>query len=150
MQARETGIGGHIDCSMLGSLIGVAALQTSQYFGTGKAPEALGSAHPRNAPYRSFEASDDYFIIAAGNDKLWCKVADAVGKPELAKDPRFETQFLRAQNQDDLISTGHRQNWANIPMMFFGIGLVRSAGHERKYQALPLRRYHDGDTQPSR
>lgn len=104
MQARTTGMGGHIDCSMLGSLIGVAALQTSQYFGTGTAPEALGSAHPRNAPYRSFEASDDYFIIAAGNDKLWGEVADAVGKPELANDPRFETQFLRAQNQDELLN----------------------------------------------
>ena len=104
MQARTTGVGGHIDCSMLGSLIGVAALQTSQYFGTGAAPEALGSAHPRNAPYRSFAASDGYFIIAAGNDKLWGEVAEAIGKPELTNDPRFETQSLRAQNQDELLS----------------------------------------------
>ena len=104
MQARTTGVGGHIDCSMLGSLIGVAALQTSQYFGTGAAPEALGSAHPRNAPYRSFAASDGYFIIAAGNDKLWGEVAEAIGKPELTNDPRFDTQSLRAQNQDELLS----------------------------------------------
>ncbi len=100
MQARSTGVGGHIDCSMLGSLLGVAALQTSQYFGTGEAPEALGSAHPRNAPYRAFQASDAPFIIAAGNDKLWEQVAHAVGMPELAQDPRFETQLQRAVNQD--------------------------------------------------
>ncbi|MEP1197921.1 CaiB/BaiF CoA transferase family protein [Tateyamaria sp.] len=102
MQARETGQGGHIDCSMLGSLLGVAALQTSQYFGTGEAPEALGSAHPRNAPYRAFQASDAPFIIAAGNDKLWEQVAHAVGLSHLIEDPRFATQLLRAENQDGL------------------------------------------------
>ncbi|MEP1352454.1 MAG: CaiB/BaiF CoA-transferase family protein [Tateyamaria sp.] len=102
MQARETGQGGHIDCSMLGSLLGVAALQTSQYFGTGEAPEALGSAHPRNAPYRAFQASDAPFIIAAGNDKLWEQVAHAVGLSHLIEDPRFATQLWRAENQDGL------------------------------------------------
>lgn len=99
MQARQTGEGGYIDCSMLGSLLGVAALQTSEFFGTGNAPLPLGSAHPRNAPYQAFQAGDDYFIIAAGNDRLWAEVADAVGMPELAKDERFETQMLRAKNQ---------------------------------------------------
>jgi crotonobetainyl-CoA:carnitine CoA-transferase CaiB-like acyl-CoA transferase len=103
MQARETGQGSHIDCSMLGALIGVAALQTSEYFGTGRRPQALGSAHPRNAPYRAFAASDTHFIIAAGNDRLWREVAEAAGLPELAQDPRFATQSLRAQNQEALL-----------------------------------------------
>lgn len=103
MRRRETGMGGYIDCSMLGSLIGIAALQTSEYFGTGKAPRRLGSAHPRNAPYRAFKASDDYFVIAAGNDKLWRSVCDSVGKPDLADDPRFLTQALRARNQAELL-----------------------------------------------
>lgn len=98
-EARETGIGKHIDCSMLGAMIGVAALQTSEYFGTGRPPRKLGSAHPRNAPYQAFKASDDYFIIAAGNDRLWYEVADAVGMNELADDPRFRTQLDRAKNQ---------------------------------------------------
>lgn len=100
LEARQTGRGGHIDCSMMGGLIGMAALQTSEYFGTGRTPQPLGSAHPRNAPYRAFKGSDDHFIIAAGNDKLWAEVAESVGKPELAKDPRFLTQNLRAQNQE--------------------------------------------------
>jgi succinate---hydroxymethylglutarate CoA-transferase len=99
MQARETGRGAHIDCSMLGALIGVAALQTSEYFGTGKAPQALGSAHPRNAPYQAFPASDEHFVIAAGNDRLWGQVCEAVGLPDLRHDPRFANQGLRAKNQ---------------------------------------------------
>jgi crotonobetainyl-CoA:carnitine CoA-transferase CaiB-like acyl-CoA transferase len=103
MEARRGGSGSYIDCSMLGSLIGVAALQTSEYFGTGKAPRALGSAHPRNAPYQAFRASDDYFIIAAGNDRLWQQVCEAVGQPQLAQDARFATQTLRAENQLELV-----------------------------------------------
>src|SRR5690606_1423172 len=102
MRARETGEGAYIDCSMLGSLVGVAALQTSEFFGTGRDGRRLGSAHPRNAPYQAYRASDDYFVIAAGNNELWKQVAEAVGLPELTEDPRFKTQLDRAQNQEAL------------------------------------------------
>jgi succinate--hydroxymethylglutarate CoA-transferase len=98
MRAREIGEGAYIDCSMLGSLLGVAALQTSEYFGTGKPGARIGSAHPRNAPYQAYRAQDDYFIIAAGNDALWREVAEAVGLPELVVDPRFDSQLRRAQS----------------------------------------------------
>ena len=104
VRAGETGRGAHIDCSMLGSLIGVAALQTSEYFGTGKAPRPFGSAHPRNAPYQAFRASDAHFIIAAGNDRLFAEVCAAVGQPGLAEDPRFTSQPLRAEHQAALVA----------------------------------------------
>ncbi len=65
------GAGAHIDASMLGCSLGMAALQTSEFFGTGRDPKKLGSAHPRNAPYQAFKAGDGYFVIAAGNNKLW-------------------------------------------------------------------------------
>ncbi|MGQ9364703.1 CaiB/BaiF CoA transferase family protein [Azospirillum sp. ST 5-10] len=100
----RSGEGAVIDCSMLGSLIGVAALQTSEFFGTGTTPRALGSAHPRNAPYQAFPAADRPFVIAAGNGKLWREVCEAVGLPELADDPRFATQALRARNQKELVA----------------------------------------------
>jgi succinate---hydroxymethylglutarate CoA-transferase len=102
LRARQTGIGAEIDCSMLGAMLGVSALQTSEFFGTGRAPAALGSAHPRNAPYQAFRSRDGYFVIAAGNDALWSQVAEAVGQPELALDPRFLTQADRARHQDQL------------------------------------------------
>jgi crotonobetainyl-CoA:carnitine CoA-transferase CaiB-like acyl-CoA transferase len=105
MRARETGEGAHIDCSMLGALLGIAALQTSEYFGTGRQAPKLGSAHPRNAPYQAFRASDDWFVIAAGNDRLWAEVAEAVGLPELVADPRYRTQVDRARNQAALADT---------------------------------------------
>jgi succinate--hydroxymethylglutarate CoA-transferase len=102
MRAREKGEDSFIDCSMLGALLGVAALQTSEYFGTGQSRRRIASAHPRNAPYQAYRASDDYFIIAAGNDALWRQVAEAVGLPDLPRDPRFRTQPDRARKQEAL------------------------------------------------
>lgn len=102
MHARQTGQGTHIDCSMLGSLLGIAALQTSEYFGTNVAPRRLGSAHPRNAPYQGFDASDRPFTVAAGNNKLWRDLCEIVGLPQLADDRRFLDQSLRARNQVEL------------------------------------------------
>jgi crotonobetainyl-CoA:carnitine CoA-transferase CaiB-like acyl-CoA transferase len=104
IRRNQTGEGGHIDCSMLGSLIGVATLQTSEFFGTGRTPRRLGSAHPRAAPYRAFRAADEYFVVAAGNDKLWRSVCEVVGAPELTQDERFKTLALRAKNQDALFA----------------------------------------------
>lgn len=99
MEAQRTGHGGHVDVSMQGVTLSVSALQTSQYFGTGVDPEALGSAHPRNAPYQAFKAADGYFVMAAGNDKLWATVCNIVSRPDLLDDPRFTRQIDRAENQ---------------------------------------------------
>lgn len=93
------GQGAHIDASMLGCSLGMAALQTSEYFGTGRDPRKLGSAHPRNAPYQAFKAADGHFVIAAGNDKLWQSVTEVVGRPDLFADERFATTQSRAANQ---------------------------------------------------
>ena len=98
-QVRSGGRGAHIDIPMFGCTLGIAALQTSEYFGSGRNPRKLGSAHPRNAPYQAFRASDGYFTIAASAQKPWLAVCDAVGLPDLAQDPRFKSSKDRAANQ---------------------------------------------------
>ena len=94
--------GAHIDVPMFGCTLGIAALQTSEYFGNGRSPSKLGSAHPRNAPYQAFQAGDGFFAIAAGNHKLWLEVCRVVGLPELATDARFVSTTDRARNQGTL------------------------------------------------
>ena len=102
LKVKQDGKGSYIDCSMLGSVLGISALQTSEYYGKGEPPKRLGTAHPRNAPYQAFESSDKPFVIAAGNDKLWYQVCEATNQRELYEDPRFVTQTLRAKNQKAL------------------------------------------------
>lgn len=96
---RTGGAGGHIDVPMFGATLAIAALQTSEYFGTGTNPRKLGSAHPRNAPYQAFRARDGWFVIAAGNNKLWSMVCEVAAVAQLLNDPRFATPTLRATNQ---------------------------------------------------
>lgn len=98
-RVQQGGTGEHIDVPMLGATLAVAALQTSEHFGTGRDPARLGSAHPRNAPYQAFRAKDDYFAMAAGNDALWRAACGVAGLPALADDPRFASTTLRARNQ---------------------------------------------------
>ncbi len=99
VHVRSGGCGAHIDIPMFGCTLGIAALQTSEYFGNGLSPVKLGSAHPRNAPYQAFQAQDGYFAIAAGNHKLWLDVLRVVGMPQLAEDARFVSTTDRARNQ---------------------------------------------------
>lgn len=99
VHVRSGGRGAHIDIPMFGCTLGIAALQTSEYFGNGRSPVKLGSAHPRNAPYQAFRAQDGHFAIAAGNHKLWLDVLGVVAMPELAGDARFVSTTDRARNQ---------------------------------------------------
>lgn len=99
----QHGQGTHIDVPMLGATLGIAALQTSEYFGSGRDPVKLGSAHPRNAPYQVFRSGDGYFGMAAGNNALWKSVCQTVGREDLLGDERFVTPTTRAANQRALL-----------------------------------------------
>lgn len=100
--AESSGTGTHIDVSMLGATLGISALQTSQFFGTGADPVKLGSAHPRNAPYQVFRCKEGYFGMAAGNDSLWKAVCAAIERDDLYQDARFIDTTSRAANQHEL------------------------------------------------
>lgn len=101
-EVDKTGKGAHIDASMLGASIGIAALQTSEFFGTGGSAPRMGSRHPRNAPYQAFRAKDGYFAMAAGNDKLYHDVCELVGREDLRDREEYKTTALRAKNQTEL------------------------------------------------
>src|SRR4051794_22300050 len=101
-QVGRTGRSVRVDVPMLDCLLGISALQTSEYWGTGREPARLGTAHPRNAPYQGFSAADGDFTVAAGNDRLWAAVAEVTGVPGLVEDPRFARQPDRVAHQVEL------------------------------------------------
>lgn len=102
-RAEKTGEPGHVDVSMFSCMLSLANLQTSEFWGAGTLPKRLGSRHPKAAPYQAFLGSDEkWFILAAGSDRLWHKVCDVIGAPELVNDPRFNIPGARAENQVEL------------------------------------------------
>jgi succinate---hydroxymethylglutarate CoA-transferase len=101
--AEQTGKGCQVDVSMLSCVLAMSGLQTSELWGTGVPPRRRGSAHPQNAPYQAFQGADGkWFIVAAGNNRLWEKVCDVIDSPALADDARFTLHHERSRNQGEL------------------------------------------------
>ncbi len=104
LQARTlTGRGQHLDISLFDSQLGWLANVASNYLISGNLPKRHGNAHPNIAPYQSFQASDDWFAIAVGNDKQFEGLCRVIGKSEWVGDPRFTKNSGRVENRDELI-----------------------------------------------
>lgn len=99
---RGGAAGRHIDVPMLGTTLAIAALQTSEYFGNGRDPVKLGSAHPRNAPYQAFRCKGGEVVLAAGTDELFRRTCACLGLADAASDARFASTDLRARHQAEL------------------------------------------------
>src|SRR5919112_246547 len=87
----KTGEGQFVDTSLFEAALVQTYWQSAIALATGEAPQAMGSAHPLNAPYQSFEAQDGWIVIGGANQRNWLRTLDAIGAPELAEDPRFRT-----------------------------------------------------------
>lgn len=105
LYARErTGVGQHIDISLLETQVAWLANVASAYLTTGEDPARHGNAHPTIVPYQTFRARDAEFALGVGNDTQWVRLCDAIGLPELARDARFRTNPDRVANREALIS----------------------------------------------
>lgn len=113
MESRETGLGQHLDISLLDVQIASLANQAMNYLVAGKSPGRLGNAHPNIVPYQDFRTRDGYMILAVGNDAQFKRFCGACEHPEWAADPRFSTNSARIAHRDALIAdiagamTGH-------------------------------------------
>jgi CoA:oxalate CoA-transferase len=116
-----TGEATKVDIGMFDCQLALLENAMLRYFVSGKPPGPLGARHPTITPFEAFDAADGYIIIAAGNDSLYVKLCDALGRPELAKDPRYLTNDLRNQNVDALkteletvLKTQPVEHWSKI------------------------------------
>ncbi|PCD03419.1 CoA transferase [Sphingomonas spermidinifaciens] len=115
---QTSGKGQYIDASLLEAAMGLSIWETTELWGTGKAPTPIGSANRMSAPYQAVEASDGWFVIGAANQGLWLTFLQVIGRPELQDDPRYSTNAARVQNRLELIDdlaptfrTRTKQDW---------------------------------------
>ena len=99
---QKTGKGMFIDVSMLDCQIAILENAIARYLSKNEIPKPMGSRHPSIAPFEAFKTKDSYVIIAAGNDKLYEKLCDALNLKELVNYGRFKTNSLRSENMDIL------------------------------------------------
>jgi CoA:oxalate CoA-transferase len=99
---QSTGAGMKIDVSMLDGQIAILESAIMRYVTTGQAPGPLGNRHPSISPFEPFATADRPLIIAVGNDTLFCRLAQALGKPEWTADARFASNRDRNRNVEAL------------------------------------------------
>lgn len=100
---QHSGVGQMVDASLFESVLGLAIWEAAEYFGTGRIPQASGSANRMSAPYQAVRAADGYFVLGAANQKLWLQLCQVLGRPDLRDDPRFGSNTKRLQNRTALI-----------------------------------------------
>ena len=98
----KTGKGMYIDVSMLDCQIAILENAIARYLSKNEIPKPMGSRHPSIAPFEAFKTNDSYIIIAAGNDKLFEKLCNALELDNLIKDEKFKSNLSRSENMDNL------------------------------------------------
>ena len=96
------GRGARVDIAMLDSVVSILENALARYQATGIEPAPLGSRHPSITPFETFRTADGRIVIAAGNDRLFRRLCDVLGAPELASDPRFAGNAERTEHRDAL------------------------------------------------
>jgi|TARA_R110002072_G_scaffold302207_1_gene484327 crotonobetainyl-CoA:carnitine CoA-transferase CaiB-like acyl-CoA transferase len=102
-ERERSGLGQHVDLSLLDVTAASLANQATNYLVGGLNPARLGNAHPNIVPYQSFVAADGHLIVAVGNDVQFARFVEVLGLPELARDERFASNRARVQYREQLI-----------------------------------------------
>lgn len=104
VDVARTGTPHVVDISMLDSMIGMLGYLAGSHFMTGKEPQRFGNGHPSIVPYGAYSASDGYVVIAVLTERFWPKLCDALDRPDLATDSRFDSNAKRIEARE-LIET---------------------------------------------
>jgi crotonobetainyl-CoA:carnitine CoA-transferase CaiB-like acyl-CoA transferase len=101
--ARErSGRGQKVDISMLDATVQVLTYQATAHLIARESPRRMGNRHPSICPYQTFEAQDGHFNLACGNDALFRKLCEILGRGDLLEDPGYRTNGLRVKHRETL------------------------------------------------
>ena len=98
-----TGKGTIVDASLFETGLAWMKGHYVSFLSSGQMPERHRTGSNRVVPFEAFETSTGPIIVAAGNDRLFVKLAKALGHPEWPGDPRFATNGARVAHKDALI-----------------------------------------------
>jgi CoA:oxalate CoA-transferase len=102
LHRERTGEATKVDIGMFDCQLALLENAVMRYTVTGQVPGPLGARHPSITPFEAFATADGAMIVAAGNDGLYQKLCNALGRADLAAAPEYKTNDLRNQNQAKL------------------------------------------------
>jgi CoA:oxalate CoA-transferase len=125
-QARRTGIGQHVDVSMLGALTALIAGEAYEAMEKCGAPVRTGQTVQRLAPFGIYPVKDGYIAICAYTDIFAHRLFEVMGRTDLAADERFGTRDMRVRHYRELDALiGH---WSSSEPASEAIAKLNSVG----------------------
>ena len=127
---ERTGEGSIVDCSLLATAMWQVSplVVASKLFGFSKIPSGDRRYAP-NPLVNAYRTKDGRFlnIILLQGDKFWAELCEKVGRPELADDPRFANNEVRAENKvacvealDEAFGAHDLEHWKRVLDDFSG------------------------------
>ncbi|MDB5904839.1 MAG: acyl-CoA transferase [Betaproteobacteria bacterium] len=120
-ERSRSGRGHAIDISMIDSMTRFMSPRIVPYLGSGEVPKRTGARDSVIAVYQVFETSDDPITLGLGNDAIWKRFWEAVGRPELGGDARYATNADRRAAREDIVAeiqsvlaTRSRDEWLKL------------------------------------
>jgi crotonobetainyl-CoA:carnitine CoA-transferase CaiB-like acyl-CoA transferase len=105
IERSRSGLGQHIDMSLLDVMVGVLANQALNYLVSGVSPKRMGNSHPNVVPYQVFPTADGHVVIAVGTDAQFLRLCEILDLPELAADQRFQSNAGRVTARAELVAS---------------------------------------------
>lgn len=99
---ERTGEGEYIDVSMLDGMLSWLTVRAGYTFATDEPYPRLGNKLDEFVPYGVFQTADSYLAVVVVGDHHWTNLCEAINRPELADDNRFQTADSRRENRDEL------------------------------------------------
>ena len=98
-QRESTGTGQHLDLAMYDSLISVMESVGMRALYDDTPPTRIGNDHGLSAPFSTYATKDGDVVIAITTNRLFERLSNALGMPELATDHRFAEPVARSENR---------------------------------------------------
>lgn len=115
----QTGKGCVVNTSLFETALMWMSTHVAAYTASGQLPQRQGTGHPSLTPYQAFETANGPLMVTPGNDRLWARFCQVLGKPEWPADPRFVDNKARAAHRAELVGmiqeimTGDtKESWA--------------------------------------
>lgn len=97
----ESGLGQHVDISMLDCQISMLNYMATMHTMSGLIPEPIGNSHFVHMPYNTFHTKDFPIVIAAVGDQFWPRLLKIFKDPQL-KNPIYEKTFERQKDKKEI------------------------------------------------
>jgi formyl-CoA transferase len=101
-ERHASGRGQFIDMTLHDCAMALLHPFAANYFLNGRRPVGTGNPHPNLSPYEKLKTKTCEIFVASGNEGQFRKLCAAIGKPDLAEDPRFSSNGARVTNRNDL------------------------------------------------